>query len=123
YSAVRIAGRHAYERARHGEKPDLRPRHVTVERLELAAGGETTDPERPMATLEVRCSAGTYVRAIARDLGEALGCGAYLRALPRTASGPFRLEEAHPLDAVREALANGKAESLLLPTDVGLDAY
>ncbi len=123
YSAVRIAGRHAYELARHGEKPDLRPRHVTVERLDLTAWDDTSDPERPMLTLEVRCSAGTYVRAIARDLGDALGCGAYLGALTRTASGPFRLEEAHPLDKVREALANGRAQSLLLPTDVGLDAY
>jgi tRNA pseudouridine55 synthase len=76
-----------------------------------------------MVTLEVRCSAGTYIRAIARDLGEALGCGAYLGALTRTASGPFRLAEAHPLDEVREALATGRAESLLLPVDVGLDAY
>jgi tRNA pseudouridine55 synthase len=123
YSAVRISGRHAYELARHGQKPDLRPRRVTVERLDLLAWDATTDPERPMLTLEIRCSAGTYVRAIARDLGEALGCGAYLGALTRTASGPFRLEAAHPLDALREALANGHAQSLLLPTDVGLDAY
>jgi tRNA pseudouridine55 synthase len=123
YSAVRISGRHAYELARHGQKPDLHARHVTVERLDLTAWDGATDPERPMLTLEVRCSAGTYVRAIARDLGEALGCGAYLGALTRTASGPFRLADAHSLDAVREALANGRAQSLLLPTDVGLDVY
>jgi tRNA pseudouridine55 synthase len=122
YSAVRISGRHAYELARHGEKPELRSRRVTVEQLDLVAWDDS-DPERPMATLEIRCSAGTYVRAIARDLGDALGCGAYLGALTRTASGPFRIEDAHPLDKVRETLATGRASSLLLPTDVGLDAY
>jgi tRNA pseudouridine55 synthase len=122
YSAVRVSGRHAYELARHGEKPELRARQVVVERLDLV-GWDEADAARPMLTLEVRCSAGTYVRAIARDLGEVLGCGAYLGALTRTASGPFRLEAAHPLDEVREALAGGRASSLLLPADVGLDAY
>ena len=63
------------------------------------------------------------MRALARDLGEQLGCGAYLGALTRTASGPFTLERAHPLDAVREALAKGRAASLILPPDFGLDAY
>src|SRR5262249_22643055 len=105
YSAVRIAGRHAYELARHGEKAELRPRHVPGERLARVAWADTTDSERPMLPLGVRCSGGTYVRAVARGLGEALGWGAYLGALTRTASGPFRIEDAHPLDAVREALA------------------
>jgi tRNA pseudouridine55 synthase len=75
-----------------------------------------------MAVLEVRCSAGTYVRSLARDLGERLGCGAYLGALTRTASGPFRLEEAHPLDRVREELAAGRLEPLLRPMDAGLSS-
>ena len=122
YSAVRVAGRKAYELARHGEKPELRPRHVTIHRLELVEWDDT-DPRRPMATVEVRCSAGTYVRALARDLGERLGSGAYLGALTRTASGPFRLEHARPVDEMRAALASGKVEELLLPMDTGLDAY
>lgn len=122
YSAVRVAGRHAYELARHGEKVELRPRRVTIFALDLV-GWTDKDPERPIATIHIRCSAGTYVRAIARDLGEWLGSGAYLGALTRTASGPFILDRAHPLEAVREALANGRAASLLLAPDVGLEAY
>jgi tRNA pseudouridine55 synthase len=122
YSAVRVAGRHAYELARHGEKPELRSRRVTIHAVDLI-GWDDREPSRPIATLHVRCSAGTYIRAIARDLGEALGSGAYLAALSRTASGPFRLEAAHSLEKVREALANGKTKTLLLPPDVGLEAF
>lgn len=122
YSAVRIAGRKAYELARHGRKPELRARTVTVHALELV-GWDDTDPARPVATLEMRVSAGTYVRALARDLGEQLDCGAYLGALIRTASGPFRLQDAHSLSEVREKLAAGRARELLLPPDTGLDAH
>jgi tRNA pseudouridine55 synthase len=122
HSAVHIGGRRAYELARHGKKPELKPRQVTIHELTLT-GWDVADPERPAATLEVRCSAGTYVRALARDLGRALGSGAYLGALTRTASGPFRLEAARPLEAVREVLATGRAAELLLPSDTGLDAY
>jgi tRNA pseudouridine55 synthase len=122
YSAVRIAGRRAYELARHGRKPELRPRRVTIHRLELVDWNDA-DPARPIATLEVRCSAGTYIRALARDLGERLGSGAYLGALTRTASGPFRLEGAHSLDEVRAALSGGHADDILLPMDAGLERY
>jgi tRNA U55 pseudouridine synthase TruB len=73
-----------------------------------------------VAVIDVRCSAGTYVRALARDVGARLGCGAYLGALTRTASGPFSLAGAHPLEQVREALAAGRAEALLVPMDAGL---
>ena len=65
---------------------------------------DDTDPSRPVARIEMACSAGTYVRAVARDLGDKLGCGAYLGALTRTASGPFRIEQAHSLEEVRAAL-------------------
>src|SRR4051812_2430013 len=120
YSAVRVAGRHAYELARHGRKPELRPRSVTISRLELVEWDEAA-PDRPTATLELRCSAGTYVRALARDLGEALGTGAYLAALTRTASGAFRLEQAHSLDDVRKALADDHLRKVMLPPTTGLD--
>jgi tRNA pseudouridine55 synthase len=119
YSAVRVAGRKAYELARHGEKPELRARRVTIHRIELL-DWDATDPARPVAMIEVACSAGTYIRAIARDLGEQLGSGAYLAALTRTDSGPFNLDAAHSLDDVRAALANGRAQELLLPMDTGL---
>ena len=81
------------------------------------------DPARPVATVEIHCSAGTYIRALARDLGERLGTGAYLAALTRTASGPFTLAQAKPLDEVRGALSEGRANELLLPMDTGLDGY
>jgi tRNA pseudouridine55 synthase len=120
HSAVHVGGKRAYEVARGGDKPELRSRAVVIHRLEIS-GWDVSDPERPMAELEVRCSAGTYVRSLARDLGERLGCGAYLGALTRTASGPFGMEEAHPLERVRAELANGRTEELLLPPDAGLD--
>jgi len=122
YSAVRVAGRKAYELARHGEKPALRARRVTIHRLDLTDWNDK-DPSRPIATLEVSCTAGTYIRALARDLGEQLGCGAYLAALTRMASGPFTLDQARPLDEVRSALADGRAAELLLPMDTGLESY
>ena len=104
---MRVAGRHAYELARHGEKPELRPRTVDDPPDQARRLGRDATRRDPAATVEVRCSAGTYIRALARDLGATLGSGAYLGALTRTASGPFRLEAAHALDDVRAALAAG----------------
>ncbi len=122
YSAVKIAGRRAYELARRGERPELRDREVDVHELQVTSWDET-DPSAPCATIEIRCSAGTYVRSLARDLGERLGCGAYLAALSRTASGPFRIEDAVDLDEARRLLAAGQIGRRLLPPDAGLDAY
>lgn len=122
YSAVRVAGRRAYELARHGKKPELHARQVELRELRLAAW-DGSDHERPTATLEIRCSAGTYVRALARDLGAGLRSGAYLVALTRTASGPFRIGSARTLDELREATTAGWIRSLLLPSDTGLDRY
>lgn len=120
HSAVHVGGKRAYEVARGGEKPELSPRPVTIHSLELSHW-DTADPDRPMAELQVRCSAGTYVRSLARDLGERIGSGAYLGALTRTASGPFDIGVAHPLERVREELAAGRAEGLLLAPDAGLE--
>ncbi len=122
FSAVKIGGRRAYELARRGEQPELQDREVEIRELRLT-GWDDALAGRPCATLEVRCSAGTYVRSLARDLGERLGCGAYLGALVRTASGPFRLEDAIPLDELRRLLAEGSLAGRLLPPDAGLDAY
>lgn len=122
HSAVRIGGRHAYELARRGQTPELKPRVVTFHEIVLV-GWDEQDAQRPAATVDLRCSAGTYVRALARDAGEALGTGAYLGALVRTASGPFRRDAAHPLDVVRERLSEGRIGELLLPVDTGLGAW
>ena len=119
---MRVQGRRAYEVARAGERPTLSAREVDIQRLDLVAW-DATDPARPTATVEIACSAGTYVRAIARDLGEALGCGAYLVALTRSRSGPFTHDQAHAPDAIRAAFAAGNGAGLLLPADAGLDDF
>jgi tRNA pseudouridine55 synthase len=123
FSAIQVGGRRAYAMARHGVAPGLDERMVTIHALELVAWN-SDDPVRPIAIVDVECSAGTYVRAIARDLGATLGSGAYLGALIRTASGPFRLEDAISLEALRAAAAAGEAAvaGLLRPVDAGLEA-
>jgi tRNA pseudouridine55 synthase len=124
YSAVQIGGRRAYAMARAGEAVDLPARSVELKSLDIVEWDET-DPARPIAVVDVVCSAGTYVRALARDLGARLGSGAYLGALVRTASGPFTLVDARSLDSLRDAAAGGGPDgvrALLLPADTGLDA-
>jgi tRNA pseudouridine55 synthase len=124
YSAIQIGGRRAYAMARAGETVELPPREVTLHALDLLEW-DAADPARPIAIVDVRCSAGTYVRALARDLGERLGSGAYLGALVRSASGPFHLEDACSLDQIRDAAAAAGPDGvrrLLLPIDTGLEA-
>ncbi|HET6563620.1 MAG TPA: tRNA pseudouridine(55) synthase TruB [Marmoricola sp.] len=100
-SAVKVAGRRAYQRVRDGEAVELSARPVTVH--ELTVGEPAPRDGFLDVSLEVRCSSGTYVRAIARDLGEALGVGGHLTALRRTAVGPVGVAEATPLAASEEA--------------------
>ena len=122
YSAIKVAGRRAYAMARAGEAVELAPRAVTIHSIAVLSWDEST-PDEPVAVVDVECSAGTYVRSLARDLGEAVGSAAYLGALTRTASGPFRLEDAIDLDAIRALAADGP-EALgqrLLPIDAGLE--
>lgn len=123
YSAIKVAGRRAYAMARAGESVELASRDVTIHRLDLV-DWDGSDPDRPIAILDVECSAGTYVRALARDIGESVGGGAYLGALTRTSSGPFRVDGGVPLERIREAAAEGPDAliSLLLPIDAGLES-
>lgn len=91
-SAIKVDGKRAYARARAGEQVELQPRRVTVHEIEageLRRAGDLLDLE-----IRVRCSSGTYIRAIARDLGAALDVGGHLTALRRHAVGPFTLEHA-----------------------------
>ncbi len=124
YSAIKVGGRRAYAMARAGETVVLAEREVTLHELAMTSWDDT-DSDRPIAIVDVLCSAGTYVRAIARDLGEAVGSSAYLGALTRNASGPFELVDAIPLDDVRAAAGDGPAglTGLLRPIDDGLDAF
>jgi tRNA pseudouridine55 synthase len=124
YSAIKVAGRRAYAMARAGEPVTLAPRAVTIHVLDLIEWDDR-EPDRPIAVLDVACSAGTYVRALARDLGERVGSAAYLGALTRTASGGFTLQDAVALDDVRAAAADGPdgLRALLRPIDTGLEAF
>src|SRR3954462_10827426 len=121
YSAIKVAGRRAYAMARAGETVELASRAVTIHALELVSWDEATAGE-PVAIVDVECSAGTYVRSLARDLGEAVGSAAYLGPLTRTGSGPFELATAVGLETVRSAAAEGPeaVAALLLPIDAGL---
>jgi tRNA pseudouridine55 synthase len=122
FSAVQVEGRRAYQMARRGETVELAPRDVVIHEATLLEWDDS-DPARPIAVVDVACSAGTYIRALARDLGERLGSGAYLGALVRTASGGFRLEDAVSFDSLREHAADGPAgiERVLRPIDAGLE--
>ena len=124
YSAIQIGGRRAYAMARAGETVTLAPRQVEIKRLDLVEW-DAGDPARPIAIVDVTCSAGTYVRALARDLGTRLGSAAYLGALVRTGSGPFGLDSARSLDQIREAAATAGPDGvrkLLLAPDTGLES-
>jgi tRNA pseudouridine55 synthase len=96
YAALHHQGRRLHELARAGVVVERAPRVVTIERIELV---EWSSPD---LVVDVMCSKGTYIRSLARDLGEALGCGAHLHALRRTAVGSFGIEEATRLEALVE---------------------
>ncbi|GGJ77112.1 tRNA pseudouridine synthase B [Pilimelia anulata] len=100
-SAIKVDGVRAYRRVRDGEQVELAPRRVTVHELTV---GAISRPTADLVDVEValRCTSGTYVRAIARDLGAALGVGGHLTALRRTAVGGFTLAEAATLDELAE---------------------
>ena len=95
-SAIKVAGRRSYARVRAGEDVVLAPRRVTVSRLDLRSSRRPA-PGLLDVDISVDCSSGTYIRAIARDLGAALGVGGHLTALRRTRVGPFDLTAAHTL--------------------------
>ncbi len=124
FSAIKVGGRRAYALARAGESVELKPREVSIHELTLVSWDDS-EPDRPIAVLDVVCSAGTYVRALARDLGEAVGSAGYLGALRRTASGGFTGDDALPLDDIRAAAADGPMTlaRLLRPIDTGLDRF
>ena len=99
YSACKVEGRRAFDYARSGEEVELKAKELVIDAIELLS---FTDPEeaarqgrKPELTIRVVCSKGTYIRALARDIGEALGSGAYLTALRRTRVGQYSLEDCH----------------------------
>ena len=110
HSAIKHLGRPLYAYARRGESVPRSPRRIAIRRLELERIEGNT------AVLFVECSKGTYIRALAEDIGEALGCGAHLAALERTVVGPFRLDQSITLDAL-EALSPAERRGRLLPPE------
>ena len=114
FSAIKIAGRRAYDLARRGDAPLLLARPVTIHRLEVMSLAS------PRLALLVVCSKGTYVRSLARDLGARLGCGAHLTRLVRLWVGSFRLEDAVSLDEIGRAARSGNIEAVVGPADSAL---
>ena len=116
YSAVKLQGERAYRRARRGEDPKPQAREVEIESAELL---EFRPGERASARIRVVCGSGTYLRALARDLGAALRVGGYLGVLVRSAYGPLRIEDAVEM----EALTRGEdIEARLAPSELMLPA-
>jgi tRNA pseudouridine55 synthase len=116
YSALKVDGKRAYARARAGEVVEMATRQVTVHGLTLMPG--TSDE---FAHLSLRCSKGTYVRSLARDIAEALGTVGHVSMLRRTKAGPFGLDQAILLDSFGQICARGDPSVALLPITAGLD--
>lgn len=112
YSAVKVDGRRLYEYARAGETAQAKPRPAWIRRIAL----RSYDPDVQRGVFDVDCGRGTYVRSLCSDAGDALGCGAAMSFLLRTASGPFRLES-----AVTPEEAAEHWRERLLPPDAALD--
>lgn len=117
-SAIKINGERAYKRVRDGEQVELPARRVTVSRLDVSAIRRDT-PDVVDVDIDVTCSSGTYIRALARDAGLALGVGGHLTALRRTAVGSFTLAES----ATLAALEQRAPEVVTLPLDTAADRY
>jgi tRNA pseudouridine55 synthase len=118
FSAIKVDGARAYDLAREGETVELEPRAVHIERLALLEA-----PAPDTAVLEARCGKGTYVRALARDMGRALGCLGHLVGLRRTLVAPFEEVQAVRLQTLEAAAADGGEEALLrllLPVEAAL---
>ena len=121
FSAIKIDGERAYDLARDGETVELAARPVEIDRLELI---ETPDPDH--AVFEAECGKGTYVRALARDMGRALGCFGHVCALRRVQVGPFGAETMISLEQLealchRAAAGEGSLADALLPVETALD--
>lgn len=109
YAAIKQGGKPLYELARQGKAVEAPVREVDVYAVQIVGWAP------PVVHLDVHCGPGTYIRAIARDLGAALGCGAHLAALRRTASGQFSADQASSLESLAAAFVSGSVAPLLYP--------
>jgi tRNA pseudouridine55 synthase len=117
FSALKYNGEPLYRYARAQRQVERQARRVTIHRLQLLAF------RPPLATIEVECGKGTYIRALAHDLGQQLGCGAHLAALARLRVGPFTLDDACSLPQLEAAFQEGRWQSLLHPPDAALPSW
>jgi len=115
YSAIKQNGQQLYKLARKGMDIERKARNVEIHSIELLAF------DLPYAAVRIVCSRGTYIRSLADDIGRTLGCGAALQELRRTASGPFRIEEAVTLQDLEIAAGEGREGALCLSTMAALD--
>jgi tRNA pseudouridine55 synthase len=116
YSAVKVGGERLYKKARRGEEVERKPRAVTITRLAI------TGRRGPDVDFVVDCSKGTYIRSLAHDIGQALGVGAHLTALRRTAIGPYAVDRAWTLARLAEALGASGAAEVTPPGDASAPA-
>lgn len=116
-SALHYHGRRLYELARRGKTVEREKRRVMIKRLELLKFCED-EPKRVM--FEVECSKGTYIRTLVSDIGDVIGCGAYLSFLVRTAVGPFWVNDCMTLEEVKESYSNGTLQNAILSIDQAL---
>lgn len=117
YSAIKVQGKRAYELARQGKIPELEARKVTIHDLNLVSY------KPPDLSIEIECSAGTYIRSIAHDLGEQLSTGAHLAALKRLKAGPFTIEDAVPLPKLEVGFMVDKWEQYVVPAADALPEF
>jgi tRNA pseudouridine55 synthase len=111
YSALKFQGKRMYQYARANVKVEPKRREVEIKSLEIQ------DVKMPLVQLKINCSKGTYIRSLASELGEKLGCGAYLFSLRRTRVGPFKVDEALSLKSISDIQAAGSIEEILWPIE------
>lgn len=123
YSAIKVDGKRLYELARTGKEVERKPREIEIFQNDPIAFEKDAEGFVKTVTLRIRCSKGTYIRSLIRDMGEFLGCGACMQSLVRTAAGPFFLDGAVTLSEVEAAREEGRLSELILPIERMLVSY
>ncbi len=119
HSAIRVDGERLYERARRGETIEVVARPITIHEIRL----EGWDPESATACIYVHCSKGTYIRSLARDIGERVGTGAYMSNLVRVSTGPFSIADAVTIDELESLMEVEPWESIAYHPDTVLQEW
>jgi tRNA pseudouridine55 synthase len=117
YSAIKLQGQPAYKRMRAGEEITLEARPIEIYALHIVTW------QAPLLTLDIECSKGTYIRSLAYDLGEQLGCGAHLAGLIRTRSGPFTLEKSSSLEQLADIIEQDALPTHIFAADYAIQQY